>query len=49
MRLRLIAVALLAGASSGCILPGLAWFPDSSGFVYTGGKTLLNQPLSSLR
>lgn len=30
--------ALVAASSSGCVPPGIAWFPDSSGFVYTGGK-----------
>jgi hypothetical protein len=30
--------ALLGAASAGCIPPGIAWFPDSTGFVYTGGK-----------
>jgi hypothetical protein len=38
--LRRLAVfaSLLAAGSGGCIPPGIAWFPDSSGFVYTGGK-----------
>jgi hypothetical protein len=37
---RLVAIGLLAvGAlgNSGCV-PGVAWLPDSSGFVYTSGK-----------
>jgi hypothetical protein len=42
LRARLRALAVVAVplglASSGCIPPGVAWFPDSSGFVYTGGK-----------
>ncbi len=39
-RLRWLAfvTALMAAASAGCIPPGIAWFPDSTGFVYTGGK-----------
>ncbi len=39
-RLRGLAVlaATLAAGSAGCIPPGIAWFPDSTGFVYTGGK-----------
>jgi hypothetical protein len=36
----LIAAALLSLAGTGCgsPLPGIAWLPDSSGFIYTGGK-----------
>jgi hypothetical protein len=34
----LILPVLLLAISSGCVPPGLAWLPDSSGFVYTGGK-----------
>ncbi len=35
--LRLLSAALLLGCGAGC-LPNATWLPDSSGFVYTGGK-----------
>src|SRR5437763_974416 len=37
LRYRLAGVSLLLTLTSGCY-PGIAWLPDSSGFVYTGGK-----------
>jgi hypothetical protein len=36
-QLSVFSVALSLVASTGCI-PGVAWLPDSSGFVYTAGK-----------
>jgi dipeptidyl aminopeptidase/acylaminoacyl peptidase len=36
--LRLLLAALLPALAAGC-LPNATWLPDSSGFVYTGGKT----------
>ena len=35
--LRLLPAALLLAPAAGC-LPNATWLPDSSGFVYTGGK-----------
>jgi WD40 repeat protein len=38
-RLLFLALVLLAtAASAGCTPPAVVWLPDSSGFVYTGGK-----------